>query len=495
MRKLFTIMASLALCFSLFSASAFAAEPPTEGAVNPTNPTPTSESSLPTQPEQLTDNTQRVVTDGLYVDIYYPSDQITYIPEFTLELWDVPTDKLISTATGNSQNYENGKYHLIFNHPGYRLGDELALILRKTDAIIEELNFNGVHLKPNTHYKFTIDQYTYYEGDNDEGVFQDLTATKLNPLQASLVTNPKMVGLLLQSESGSPLKQTPVEIKLLDGKGSLTALSNSSGLIWLDTDKLTWKFLVSAKGLTAVNGSNGKAEIELPATAIAGTQKSVVIVPVVFKSTEQSVADSKISVSLSTDANTDLSKAWSEFDLTVTDANGVSSTYVLDLNKTSIQGLADGQYKMEANAKYADVKLDSASLSVKGGKGGIKGTIQPKHVLEISKDGKPYNFSVINVTKIVDRQYKGSKPQTFAVTPGESYMIKDNDTGKVETVAIDANSPTTRVVLGAGVVFGGSASTPHTGDPIIFLVTLFAVAAVGACWAWMGYLKNRKERA
>ncbi|WP_080833705.1 hypothetical protein [Cohnella massiliensis] len=492
MRKLFTIMASLALCFSLFSASAFAAEPPTEGAVSPTNPTPTSESSLPTQPEQLTDNSQRVVTDGLYVDIYYPTDQITYIPEFTLELWDVPTDKLISSATGNSQNYENGRYHLIFNHPGYRLGDELALILRKTDGIIEELNFNGIHLKKDTHYKFTIDQFTYFEGANDERHFQDLTATKLNPLQASLVTNPKKIGLSLQSESGTPIKQTPVEVKLLEGKGSLQATSDNNGLIWLDTDKLTWKFLVSAKGFISSDGLSSGVEVELPAPVVTGTQKSAVVLPIIFKSTETS--QSEIALSLSTDANTDLSKAWSEFDLTLTDANGVSSTHTLNLDSKTIQGLADGQYKIEvSNAKYADVKLDSASLSVKGGKGGIKGTIQPKHILEISKDGDPYNFSVINVNSISDKQYTGTKPQTFAVTPGESYMIKDNDTGKVETVAIDANSPTTRVILGAGVVFGGSVSRPHTGDLIIFLVILAGVSLLISLWGWMMYMNSKRS--
>lgn len=84
-------------------------------------------------------------------------------------------------------------------------------------------------------------------------------------------------------------------------------------MIWLDTDKLTWRFLVSSKGLTALDGSNGKAEVELPAPVVAGTQKSAVILPIVFK-TAASESDSKIAVSLSTDANTDLSKAWSEFD-------------------------------------------------------------------------------------------------------------------------------------------------------------------------------------
>lgn len=497
MRKLSIIMASLALSFSLLSASAFAAEPPAEGAANPTNPTPTSQSSLPTQPEQLTDNSQRVVTDGLHVDIYYPTDQSTYIPEFTLELWDVKTNTKISSTTGNSKNYANGKYSLFFNHPGYKLGDELALILKQADSLIEELNFNGIHLKPNTHHKFTIDQFTYYEGDNDEQAYQDLTATKLNPLKASMVTNSKMIGLSLVSESGTQLKGKEVEIKLQEGKGSLTVQSDSNGIIWLNTDKLTWKFLVSSKGLTAVNGSNGKAEVELPSDVITNTQKSATILPVIFKSADQSAVDSQISISLSTDANPDLSKAWSEFDLTVTDANGVSSIFPLSLDSTSIQGLADGQYKLEANVKYADIKLDTASLSIKGGIGSFKGTIQPKHVLEISKDGKPFSFSVINVQSLADKEYTGTKPQTFAVTPGESYMIKDNDTGNVTTVAIDADSPTTRLILGAGVVFGGSASTPHTGDSIVFFVILAVVSAMGAGVMVLlakGSLKNSKER-
>src|SRR5690606_2305672 len=118
-----------------------------------------------------------------------------------------------------------------------------------------------------------------------------------------------------------------VEIKLQEGKDSFKAQSDSNGIIWLNTDKLTWKFLVSSKGLTAVNGSNGKAEVELPAEVITNTQKSATILPVIFKSADQSVIQSQISVTLSTDANSDLSKAWSEFDLTVTDANWVSSIF------------------------------------------------------------------------------------------------------------------------------------------------------------------------
>jgi len=480
---------ALALCFFLFSGSAFAKEMAN-----------TTESKIPTLPTETSgdfvviNNSDRIVTDGLYFDVYYSSDDGHYIPEFTLELWDVKTNSFISSAVGNNLNYKNGKYSLIFNHQGYKLGDEFALILRDADDIIEHLDFNGYNLKPNTHARFTIDTFDYFEGANDEFIVQDLTATKLSPLAAILETNPKKVGLNLISDTGTPLKHTQVEIKLLEGKGSLITQSDDRGMIWLDSDKLTWKFLVSSKGLQPKHGTNGKVEVELPAPVVAGIQKSAVVIPVVFEPIHPSESNSEITLSFSTTANTDLSKAWSQFDLSLTNTEGVLSIFTFDLDSTTIQGLEDGQYQVSiANAKYADISLDSDSLLIQGGKGEIKGTIEPKHLLEIDKDGKPYNFSIINVQPIADKQYKGTKPMTFAVTPGESFMVKDNDTGRIETVAIDANTPTTRIVLGAGVVAGGSATIPATGDNIAMLMMGFLIAIVGTTFGFFMYLKRKKS--
>ncbi|CAM3470296.1 MULTISPECIES: hypothetical protein [Paenibacillus] len=523
MRRIVSSILVLALLLSLFAASAFASEVEpneivqseieAEGGTQPeggdsvneaisTEDEPndlTSQTTQPNetaQPEETTntvssDNTARTVTDGLHVVVYYESDQDSYIPEFKLELWNVAEDKLISSAVGNSQNFSNGKYSLIFNHPGFKLGDQFALILRSADGIIDEINFNGYSVKVNTHFKFGIEPFVYYEGVNDEKVFQYLTATKLNPIEASLKTNGKKIGLQLQSESGTPLKQLPVNIKLLEGKGTLTAKSNDSGMVWLDSNKLTWKFLVSAEGKIVKDGSNGKAEIELPSTVIANTQKGVLTFPIVF---ENEATSGSLKVNFTTDANTDLSKAWSEFDIALSDPNGVSSIFTANLDTTEIEGIADGKYKASVTAKYAEVKLNSDALvTLSDGKGGIGGIVKPKHLLEISKDGKSFNFSVINVEKVADKQYKGTNPISFAVTPGESFMIKDNDTGKVETVAIDANSPITRVVLGAGVVFGGSASTPHTGDDIIYLVIGFILSLSVAAGCFVLYNRKRKN--
>lgn len=520
MRRIVSSMLVLALLLSLFAASAFASEVEpnevvqseigTEGGTQPdsvneaipTEEVPDDLSSQTTQPNETAqpeettntvsaDNTTRTVTDGMHVVVYYESDQGSYIPEFNLELWNVAEEKLISSAVGNSQNFSNGKYSLIFNHPGYKLGDQFALILRSADDIVDEVNFNGYSVKVNTHFKFGIEPFVYYEGVNDEKVFQDLTATKLNPIEASLKTNPKKIGLQLQSESGTPLKQLPVNIKLLEGKGTLTAKSDNNGMVWLDSIKLTWKFLVSSEGKIVKDDSNGKAEIELPSTVIANTQKSVLTFPIVF---ENEATSGSLKVDFSTEANTDLSKAWSTFDIALSDPNGVSSTFSANLDTKEIEGIVDGKYKASVTAKYAEVKLNSDALvTLSDGKGGIGGIVKPKHLLEISKDGKPFNFSVINVEKVADKQYKGTNPISFAVTPGESFMIKDNDTGKVETVAIDANSPVTRVVLGAGVVFGGSASTPHTGDDIVYLVIGFILSLSVAAGCFVLYNRKRKN--
>ncbi|SFM05294.1 hypothetical protein SAMN03159341_11513 [Paenibacillus sp. 1_12] len=518
MKRLFSMIVLLVLFVSMYSASAFASEVENKGtqetqeilqevqSLNQSTETEQpAQTTLPTQGGeveanqstineaiQMTDNSERTVTDGLHVDVYYSADKGIYIPEFTLELWNVAANKLISSNVGNSQNFKNGKYSLIFNHPGYKLGDEFALVLKKTDGIIEQIEFNGINVKVNTHTKFSIEFFDYYEGFEDEKAFRDLTATKLHPIAAILQTNPNKVGLQLQSESGTPLKHTPIGIKLLEGKGSLQATSDDKGMVWIDSSKLTWKFQVSSKGKIAKDGINGKAEVVLPSSVITGSQKSALSLPIVF-SNEASTGSVK--VNLSTDVNTDLSKSWAEVDVSLSSGSGVSSTHTVNLDSTTIS-IPEGKYQVAiVNAKYAEGKVKSSTVVVAGGIGGIASadvSIKPKHQLEVSKDGKLYNFSVINVDKVAPKQYKGTQPIRFAVTPGESFMIKDNETGKVDTVAIDANSPITRVVLGAGVVFGGSASTPHTGDNIIMLVILFLLSFMGGVVSFMIYNKKRK---
>ncbi len=448
----------------------------------------------------VTDKSGRVVKDGLYVDIYYTPEQSesTYIPEFTLELWSVKENKLIGTAIANSKNYdrESGVYHLMFNHRGYKLGDEFALIPREADKVFKYIEFvdeKAYNVKPNTYYKFGIKTFDYYEGEEGKEIaIRDLTGTKLSPIGGALYTDNNKVGLALVDESGAPLKKFHIEIKLSDKKGSLSLVSDDKGMVWVDRDKLTPKFLVSSEDRVVKGGINGKALIELPVSAVTGGQTGVLTYSVVFEhKKELGVIDLKPEVS----GNTDLSKSWAEADIKLTNGKTVI-TQTVNLNTQKIYGIPDGTYKVEVvKSKYANVKLRTSTVTVKGGTASLGIVFSPKYVLEVDKDGKDYNFSVINVDKISKKAYKGKSSQVFAVAPGESYMLKDNDTGKITTVAIDLKSFKTKVVLGVGVVFGGTVSTPHTGDDIYIMLVLFMLSLIGAIGSYVFYRKNGKISA
>lgn len=475
----------------------------TEASVAPTvTPASVTDVTVPLKP--TTDNTNRTVTDGIHLDVLYQAQ--AFIPEFTLELWSVTDNKLISSAVGNSKNYDKtkGAYHVVFNHPnGYKLGDQLAFILRKADGVVEHIKFRNEKpnekgqftfndLKPNTSYSFQIDKFMYFEGEEgSEKAIDDLTATVLHPIRGSLQTDNKKVGLKLQTESGSPLKKISVDIKLSNNKGDLKVTSDDDGMVWIDSSKLTWKFLVSSQG-KVVNGST-KAEIELPQAVKTGQQSEAVTIPIVFANKE-AVQNSEVKVNLKPLGNTDLSKAWSGVDVTLTSSEGVASSFTVSPETKTISGLPDGTYKVAVNGKYAEATLKADSLAIKDGKGTLDVSVKPKYTLEIDKDGKPYNFTVLNVESISDKKYEGKDGITFGVTPGESFMVKDIATGMIDTIVIDPKSERTKVVLGAGVVFGGSVTIPHTGDPILWYVVFFGLSLLGAMGSFVLYIVKRGKK-
>ncbi|OMF88759.1 hypothetical protein [Paenibacillus sp. FSL R7-0337] len=513
MRKQLITLAILTLATSLFSTSAFAAE---------VQPKPI-ESTQPVQAEvevqapqvlqnQITsirDNTSRIVTDGIHVDISYPPQ--AFVPDFKMELWSVTDNKLISSAIGNNQNFDrtDGVYHLIFNHSGYKLGDQFAIILRKADGIINNLRFQDdtpdekgqLHyydLKVNTNYQFKIASFNYFDGvEGEETTIKDLTATSIHPIKANLQTNSQKVGLFLQTEDGSPLKKTLVEIKLFDKKGTISSISDENGMVWLDNSKLTWRFSISSQGKSVKDGVNGKGEIELPQSVITGSQKQAVTIPVVF---ENPVTNSEITVNFSPVDNTELSTAWSDVEIVITSLKGVSSTYSLNLENNTISGLPDGTYKVAVKGKYATAKINANSLKIIGGRASINISLKARYTLEVNKEGKRYNFSIINVDSVANKKYKGKESLVFGVTPGESFLIKDNDTGKVETVFIDPKSERAKFILGMGIVLGGGVSIPHTGVDIpdtsgnpSYLWLGFVLSVMGAVISFVFY-RRRKQK-
>lgn len=469
--------------------------PEAESTVQPiVSPISTTSTALPT-----IDKSNRTVTDGIHIDVYYPAgkEEQAYIPSFTLELWSVDTKTRISTVTGNAGNYQvaAGKYALIFAHPGYRLGDQLALVLRKAGTGVDSLQFceqsidgNGnpfqqeYKVTENTHYSFSIAPFTYTQGDQDEQVIQDLTATMLRPLSATLSAASNKIALALQDGQGGKLANTGVQIELLENKGTLQATSDDEGLVWLDTDKLTWMFLVSPAAPTAGGVSPQSTELELPPEIVTGTAKGITVLPVVWNS-GPSVKSGEVKVTVNVSGIPELSTAWKVFTLKLTDKQGTTRVYSVSDSQAVFSGIPAGTYTLEAESAYAKVSSLTQQITVTTDKPTeLKLTINPQYTLEISKDGEQFSFSFLNVAGGAKKVYTGTKPQTFAVVPGNSYMVKDTETGTIHTIVIDEQSKQTHVVLGAGVVFGGTATTPHTGDPMLLYIlglTLMLLLSIG----------------
>lgn len=453
------------------------------------------------------DLTKSVNKNGVHVSIKYSGsiDEMAYIPEFTLSL-RTKSGKVISTTQAGKQNYskQNSEYNLILNHTkGFKLGEEYQLLLKSTDNTVKTLTmtlsyldsedvevFQETTLKANQYFKFKIREIEY-EGEKEGQIIKDVSPSSIYPLEGYLTTDNTKTGFLLKSKSGAVMKNTALSITLTSGKGKLKLKSNNQGMVWVNTQKLTNKVLLHSDGYLIAGGENGDLEFDTSSLYVAGSQEGILTYSLVLtpapKVIGHQATKSNINVSVKIDGNSDLSKNWTDIDLTL-DGKGGKQNFTLNHKGLNIGSLSDGSYSVKASGKYAKVNVSKSTLTVKKGRGSLALTIIPKYTLDVGKDGKPYKFTVVNASEKV---YSGSGKHTFAVSPGESYMIKDNASGEIYTVAIDTDSLKTKVVLGVGVVFGGSVSTPHTGDIILFLVGMFIASLIGAVVMYI--IINRKN--
>lgn len=451
------------------------------------------------------DRTKEVIKYGLHLSIRYETmnSSTSYIPRFTLAL-RTKDGKLISTVEAGPQNYNKDtmSYELVMKNPGYKLGEEYQIFLVKKDPIIKNLTivvqyFKGedlvtekATLNVNNYYTFKIREVYYYEGEKETPV-KGLAPSRDFPLEGEIQTDSSKVGIVLKNKQGAFLKQEPLYIKLLGGK-ELKLKSDNNGVVWVNSKDLTQFFLVYSPTKDVVCG-NKKGMLELM-YEFKGIQNSLVTYEVVLQDKVKNVSNIKetgVEVKTKVNGNTELSNNWVDADIYFTNSKGKTS--ILNINSAGgTISLPDGTYKVKAVSEYANVKLSSSTVAVKGGKTTLTATLSPKYVLQVDKDGKPYKFSVLNVSKVSNKVFSGIKALTFGVVPGESYMIQDKDSKQVYTVIIDKDSTLTRLVLGQGVVFGGTVSTPHTGDGIIFLVAMFFISLVGAGVSFLIFNKNKR---
>lgn len=503
MKRVFTSLFALFLVFSLLVPAVHAEEGVPESDIQEDVAVQETES----QPSAQVTAREKTEENGMLLHVLYNEDKgfASYIPTFTVSLYTEKGD-LISTVEAGEQNYneEKGRYELYFNFTEYKKGEKYNILLNSKDDIVtglaiqvDSLDFfaygEAVLKKPNDYYTFTVDSWEYYEDIDETKLVSALIPSKRFPMEAVLQTDKSKVGLYIVNEQGQPLKNVPIQVRLEGGKGTLNLKTNNKGLAVVDSSKIPNTFAVSVENKKAV-GSNGySVVVERPLTALQSSQTGILTFRLAFEDDiSQEENAGFLNVTVSTDGTSSLSSHWQNVDLNLTDADGVTRTYSINAEGQKIYGLPDGQYKVSVDSAYANAKLSVDSLTIKNGKGELALTLTPKYTLEVSKDGKAYDFSFVGVSGFESRNFTGNKSHVFAVTPGESYVIKDNATGQLTTVAIDSNSLVTKVVLGAGVVFGGTIINPHTGDVLMYLIVLALVSTVLAFGFFALYRRNQK---
>lgn len=462
-----------------------------------------------------------VITEksNIYVKLFYSEmDGVTgYVPTFTFILQD-KDGKTLSTMKAGSQNYNSkeGAYNLVFNRAQIKSGEQYRILLSNTDGIVGsvvmyEHSFNEEEsshylkettLKKNQFFPFSIKEREYESANGS--MKTGLTASKLFPLEGGVFTDTTKTGIIVKNPSGNPIKNASLRL-LKSGDGSaITVKTNNQGIAWVGTKKLSQDFYLEADGKTfkGANSSN-RLKMSLPTELISSPQETVLTYTVEMKDAPKQasqiakdvvntgIKQGVLNVDVSTSASTELSKNWTQVDLTLTDSKGKKLNYSIDLNSKTLGNIPQGTYKVSATGKYANVKLGTNTLKV-GAKTSLSLTLSPKYTLDIGKDGKYFKYSFLNVESLNGKVYSGADSKMFAVTPGESYMVKDQESGKITTVAIDSKSFKTKVVLGVGVVFGGSVTTPHTGDVIIFLIVMFAICLILAGVFYFFINRNNK---
>lgn len=506
---------------SQFTPSGSTSSTTTTGAQTPSASTPTQ--SVPSVPSATTqgvtttttatetkpvdDGSNLVDKNGIHVSVGYSEDEgaVGYIPNFTLVLRN-KDGKIFGTMLGSKANYDSGKksYELAFNVPdGYKSGDEFQLYLKQADSIIKSLNVKMSHfdgenyvtetakMTPNTFYSFKISVVDVDSADGS-ATEKELSPSSLVPIESTLVTDNTKVGFYLVDKVGNPLANRSLKVKLDENKGILSLKTNSIGVAWVGTSSLTDMFRIYLDDLK-VQGTDGNIlDMTLPVWLVAGTSSQTSAITYVIATdglVENTDAEStSLAINQKLQGNTDLSNNWAEYNLTFTSSNGEKMDFSLSSDSKAISGLSNGTYSVTATSKHANVSIPS-TVTISNGKGSLNVTLSSKYTLRVDKNNKAYNFTVINA----DKTYKGSTQQDFAVAPGESYMVKDNESGEVYSVAIDEQSPLTRLVLGQGVVFGGDSTAPHTGDIILILLALLALALVGSGVSYYLYKKRKNS--
>jgi LPXTG-motif cell wall-anchored protein len=457
------------------------------------------------------------VEDGIHVNVSFKSDQKNpeFIPSFSIQLLSEKGDRVLDTATANSSNFNKstGYYNVIFNVKDYKSNEKFKLALANADGVVKGVNFQGFGTRADgsytyTDYKITTEDLALVsilekkystndkELDDPEATVNTvLYGNKDYPLVMNLETDSSKTLIILQDEKGNPFSNIPLKVQGNYTNTEIEATSDSNGMVVVDRAKVFPIFTVipNKNGYKVVGSEAGIYQGKFPVLAIGQELQNVTSFKVQLKNEGlESINNPGVIVNITTDGNIDLSANWTEVELALTNKENLKHTATVSLNNNKL-ALADGAYKIEVSkSDYADVTLKTDLITVKDGKAEIKMTLKPKYTLEVVKENSNYNFSVINVESIKDKEYIGKNGTVFAVAPGETYMIKDNNSNKVMTAAVQTGALVTKFVLDGGVVYGQTSSNPHTGDSMLYLLIIIGISGLGAGFMFVKYRKHQK---
>lgn len=475
--------------------------------------------------------TGEAYTKGFHVQIALAGSakDLPYVPTFKVQLAD-GNGKIISTLTASYTNFnqEKGVFNLIFPVASFKAGDKFKIGFVDGDSVISNLFVHREYytdtdwetkdttISRKQHLTFNVLSTPVYGEEKDADgemittstvVGSNLEGSESYPYYMVVEAASNKTSLVLRDTKGNALKNTEIEIV---SKGtSKKYTSDSRGAVTVDTKSLpSLSFSVYTKGYLA-EGQDPETATETTAyhevmlgsypTNEGHQSEYLTYQPLGTKaknevagSTTGSVDKTGIDFKISVDAGgrDSLSPNWDMFELKFTGADGKSFSY--DLNaKAQPSYIPAGTYVVSATSENAVVEV-AKSVTVKADQSTkLSVTLKPKYVLDIDKDGKSYKFKLLNVDT---KEYKGKDVKSFIVSYGESYVIQDVETGVVHTVTIAQGSPKTKVVLGAGLVFGGTVSTPHTGDDIFYLLGLLIASVVGAGVFYILHTKSNRRR-
>jgi len=482
------------------------------------------------EPEKAESDPVSILSDAptfyLQIAIEEHSNALGTVPTFEVGLSDA-SSKQIAKATASPSNYNEEKqaYELAFQLPSaLKEGDTYHITLLSASPEVkglyyytetrtplneleDEIEWHEWRADVNEYIPVTLDSKQFYDMD-DNPSYRGVLASKGNPLRMVLTLQKDVTVFYLKDTNGNPLKNQPFTI-VHDGK-KVELKSDDKGVATIKTKSLpSASFAVITEGRLAatqdpkqVKSTTGYHTVSLMNLNNSYGIETVNLlyhppgVTAQLGENDEVVEDDSVAFTITTtndlNGTTNLSDKWGNASLDLTNSEGNTFTFSLTEKEQTFY-LPAGEYKVSVTSENANAKLSVQTLKLeKGKKATIGVTLTPKYILSVDKDGRSFNFKFLNVDSLADTKFSGTDAKTFAVSAGEVYMVQDIDSGKVNTVVIASDQTLTKLVLGAGVVFGGTVTTPHTGDDIVFLIILLVFSALLAGGFYFLHWKKKK---